>query len=134
MIDQPIKNNVREVLEQLHILDLNLTPVVKQSKSGVENACVITEVCVDSAKFVINQAEDLIKMLFSDNDQRNKLTYAQIRKALVAAIKEHHIIRDSEYDRGFQYGMEHSLYLLDSLANDEGQQVLKKYSNKEEKI
>ncbi len=58
MIDQPIKNNVREVLEQLHILDLNLKPVVKPDKSGLENTSIITDVHVDSARFVINQANE----------------------------------------------------------------------------
>lgn len=132
MIDQPIKNNVREVLEQLHILDLNLKPVIKQDKSELENTCIITDVRVDSARFVINQAEDLINCLFSCNDPRNKLTYAKMRKVLDAAIKVHQRMCESEYDRGFQYGMEHALFLIDSLANDEWQKVLKKYKEEKE--
>ena len=131
MIDQPIKNNVGEVLEQLHILDLNLKPVIKRDKSGLENTCIITDVHVDSARFVINQAEALIKMLFSGNVPRNKITYSQMRKVLVDAIKAHQMMCDSEYDRGFQYGMEHALFLIDSMSNDEWQKVVKKY--KEEK-
>ena len=131
MIDQTIKNNVREVLVQLHILDLNLKPVVKPDKSGLENTSIITGVHVDSARFVINQAENLIKQLFSGNDPRNKLTYAQIRKALVAAINAHQTMCDSEYDKGFQYGMEHALYLLDDLANEKWQNVLHKIKRRE---
>lgn len=126
MIDQPIKNNVQEVLEELHILDLNLKPVIKPDKSGFKNACIITDVNVDSARFVINQAEDLIKMLFSGNDPRNKLSYAQIRKVVVTGINAHRIMLNSEYDKGFQYGLEHALYLIDALANEEWQNVVKK--------
>ena len=132
MIDQPIKNKVREVLEQLHILDLNLKPVAKD-KSGLENISIITGVHVDSARFVINQAEDLIKILFSGNDPKNKLTYVQIRKALVAAINEHHIMRDSEYDRGFQYGMEHALYIIDTWVTGESQIAVHKITRRKRK-
>ena len=133
MIDQPIKNNVREVLEQLHILDLNLKPVVMPDKSGLENTCIISGVHVDCARFVINQAEDLIKMLFSGNDPRNKLTYAQMRKVIAAAIKAHETMRYTEYDKGFQYGMEHALYLIDALANEEWYKVVNKIKKEEKK-
>lgn len=59
-------------------------------------------------------------------DPRNKLPYAQIRKVIVTAINAHKIMLNTEYDKGFQYGMEHVLYLIDSLANEHWQNEVKK--------
>lgn len=50
---------------------------------------------------------------------KKQVTAADIRKALVNCSEAHaQMINQSEYDRGFQYGLEHALRIIDQMLND----------------
>ena len=48
-----------------------------------------------------------------------QVTAADIRKALVQCSEAHaQMINKSEYDRGFQYGLEHATRIIDHMLHD----------------
>lgn len=50
---------------------------------------------------------------------------SKYRKILVKAISAHATSLPTEYDKGFHYGMEHALYLLDQMCREEWEKATK---------
>ena len=62
---------------------------------------------------------------------KKQVTAADIRSSIFKCKEAHALmINKTEYDRGFQCGLEHALFIIDQLLNDAWRAAVQEYESK----